>query len=219
MVPAAVARRRAGRLRFSPGVTGGRYIANRRTARIVTGHAGRWAPVRWLAMPRTFNPPRVGEVLAGAFGGLLLISLFLPWYRQTVLCEQAPCPQLQVTAFEAFAVLDVFLVLVALGGLGLLALEITQRTPAVPVAWAAVATPLALVAALLVLWRVLAPPDSADDPIFALLGLAACVGLTAGCFFSMRNDRPRSHASTAAARRQPRPVSIPDEPATEASDR
>lgn len=169
-------------------------------------------------MRQTLNPPRVGEVLAGAFGGLLLISLFLPWYRRTVLCEQAPCPQPEATAFEAFAVLDVFLVLVALAGLGLLALEVTQRTPAVPTAWSAVATPLALIASVLVVVRLLAPPGTADDPVFALLGLAACIGLTAGCFLSMRNDRPRAHSSEAVPR-QPSPISIPAEQAAEAGDR
>jgi hypothetical protein len=157
----------------------------------------------------------VGEIVAGAAGVLLLVSLFLPWYRGTVMCFRAPCPQPQDTAFQAFAVLDVFLVVVALGGVGLLALEMTQETPAVPVAWAAVLTLIGLIATALVLWRVLAPPaDAAGSPVFSMLGLVACAGVTAGSFLSMRNDRPRTlRRSGAEADEEPRgPIRIPDSP-------
>jgi hypothetical protein len=161
------------------------------------------------------NPPRVGEILAGAFGALLLVSLFLPWYRSSAACVRAPCPQPDATAFESFAGLDVFLVVVALGGVGLLALEATQPTPAVPVAWASVGALLGFVAVVLVLWRMLAPPAiGPDDPVFAALGLAASAGVTAGCFLSMRNESPRHRpASRPPARRGSRstePIAVLD---------
>src|SRR5665809_7214 len=105
------------------------------------------------------NPPRVGEILAGASGAVLLVSLFLPWYRERdVVCVEvagSDCPSGEAagTAWESFAVLDVLLVLVALAGVGLLVAQMTQHTPAIPVAWAALATPIAFVAAAWVLVR------------------------------------------------------------------
>lgn len=141
------------------------------------------------------NPPRVGEILAGAFGALLLLSLFLPWYRTpepaTTGCatERANCPRQAISAFEALAVVDVVLLLVALGGVALLVLEMTQRTPAVPLAWSALLAPFAVVAFGLALWRTLAPPGGpGDEPVFALLGLVASGGLAVGVLLSMRSE-------------------------------
>lgn len=146
------------------------------------------------------KPPRVGEILAGAFGVLLLASLFLPWYQQSLVCVVGPCPPLRATGFEALAVLDLFLVIVALGGVGLLVVEVTQRTPAIPVAWAAIAALLGLVTVGLVLWRTLAPPPAwaGAEPVFALLALVASAGLTAGCFLSMRDEGSRGGSGVAA---------------------
>lgn len=140
------------------------------------------------------NPPRVPEVLAGAFSALLAVSLFLPWYRAS---EPAPgcdagragCPRETATAFEAFAAIDILLLLVAGGGFALLVLEMTQRTPALPVAWSAMMAPLVIVALGLVVWRTTAPPEGAgDEPVFALLGLVATGALAAAVLLSMRSE-------------------------------
>jgi hypothetical protein len=77
----------------------------------------------------------------------------------------------------------------------------------------AFATLLGFVASVLVLWRVLAPPpEAAGRPALALLGLVACVGLTAGSFLSMRNDRPRAArpAGVGADAPAPEPIRIAD---------
>jgi hypothetical protein len=151
------------------------------------------------------TPPRVGEILAATFGVLLLVSLFLPWYR-------GRAGEVTISGFGAFAVVDIYLVVVAAGALALLVLETTQRTPAVAVAWAAILTPLAAVGAGLVLWRVLDPPGSGGaEPIFAYLGLLAATGVTVGTVMSMRDEtqrRPASPEATARAR-PPEPLSAP----------
>lgn len=134
------------------------------------------------------NPPRVAEILAGAFGVVLLVSLFLPWYRTPIECVQGPCPSQTVSAFGAFAVLDLFLLVVALGGVMLLVVEMTQRTPALATASASIAAPLSFVAFALVLWRTLSPPGAAAEPLFAFLGLIAAGGLTVAFLLSMRNE-------------------------------
>lgn len=164
------------------------------------------------------KPPRVAEILAAAFGALLLVSLLLPWYREEVVCIQvvgADCPASRSgdTAFEAFAALDVYLLLVALAGLALLALEMTQRAPAIPVALSALGAPLALVATALVLWRVLDPPAEGVEPLFALLGLISSAGLAMAFALSMRNeglDRRRPSASRSGGGfTLPEPLSVP----------
>ena len=154
------------------------------------------------------KPPRVGEILAGVFGALLLVSLFLPWYRQSLVCAAGPCPQPRATGFEALAVLDLFLVVVAFAGVGLLVVEMTQRTPAIPVAWAAIAALLGLVTMGLVLWRTLDPPPGWTDaePVFVLLALIASAGLTAGCFLSMRDEGVRRSADSGASGPAPIPA-------------
>jgi hypothetical protein len=141
------------------------------------------------------KPPRVAEILAGAFAALLILSLFLPWYRsseQAAGCVpgQADCQRDTASAFEAFGVLDILLLLVGIGGLALLVLEMTQDTPAVPVAWSALLLPPAVVVFALVLWRTIAPPGPSDDePVFALLGLVASGGLVTATMLSMRSER------------------------------
>lgn len=170
------------------------------------------------------NPPRVGELLAGVFGALLLLSLLLPWYRTpepaTARCDEVSqaCPRATVSGFEAFGVLDVYLLVIALVGVGLLVAEVTQRTSAIPTAWAALAAPLAFVAAALALWRTLAPPGgSVDEPLFALLGTIAAGGITVGSLLSMRNEgagagaaRPRAGARAEA---EPELLAAPTPPA------
>ncbi len=145
-------------------------------------------------MRLSLKPPRLGEILAGVSGAILLISLFLPWYREkSGTCPAArdgdcPDPASAGSGWEAFSVLDVFLLVAALAAIGLLALELTQRTPAIPIAWAAMTTPVGLAATVWVLVRTLDPPDPRVEPLFALLGLVAAAGVTAGCVLSMRDE-------------------------------
>lgn len=160
------------------------------------------------------KPPRVAEILAAAFGLLLLVSLFLPWYGRPVQCIQAPCPPLKENAFEAFAVLDVYLLIVGLAAIGLLVVEMTQRTPAVAVAWAAIGTPLAVVATALVLWRALSPPGAEEaERLFVLLGLAATAGVASAFALSMRNEGLDRHRRVRGAVPRPLPEPIRISPA------
>jgi hypothetical protein len=172
------------------------------------------------------KPPRVGEIVAGAAGAVLLVSLFLPWFRATAVGACPPgsgCPgggNVDEIAFEAFAVLDVLLVVLALAGMGLLAAELVAKTPAVAVAWAALTALLGIVTTLWVLVAVLAPPGSGFEPLFALLGLAAAAGVTVGTFLSMRDEgfglRPKGSLDATLSRSAdpvgPEPLPVPDAP-------
>ena len=141
------------------------------------------------------NAPRLGEILAGVSGLLLGFSLVLPWYRSTTVAA-CPAPPADCaagtrsyTGFEAFAALDVYLLVIAAAGVGLLVAELVQRTPAIAVAWAAISATLGLVATVLVVWRTVDPPVGGDaEPLFALLGLLAAAGVGIGCLLSMRDE-------------------------------
>lgn len=152
------------------------------------------------------NPPRVAEILAGAFGVVLLVSLFLPWFRTSTDCVQAPCPSETMSAFAAFAVVDLVLLLVALGGVTLLVVELTQRTPALATASASIAAPLSFVAFALVLWRTISPPNDGAEPLFAFLGLVATGGLTVAFLLSMRNEGLGARGAGAPTLPEPLPV-------------
>src|SRR5215210_7662921 len=120
-----------------------------------------------------------GEWIAALAGVGLLVSLFLPWYT-------AP----RLTAWEALALTDVLLAVVAAGALAVLLITAAQRVPAVPLAADGLLTSAGLVAVVLVLVRLLWLPAEAGDRAAALwLGLAGALGIVVGGFLAMRDER------------------------------
>jgi hypothetical protein len=136
---------------------------------------------------------RLGEWLAAAGGVALLVSLNLEWYWPT-----SGFPDLFAgtgfTGFEAFSILDVYLVLIAGLGLVLAVLQATQRSPALPVGAAVFATVLGAVAVLLVAYRIVNQPGDNEFitvRAWAWVGLAATAAVAAGAWLSLRNERVR----------------------------
>ena len=122
---------------------------------------------------------RVGEWIVGASGVLLLVALFLPWYGDP-----------SSTAWEAFAVLDVILTLLALAAIAVPVVTATHRVPALPLALESLTALFALLGLVLVLIRVLNLPGEADGREIGLwLGLAATLGICSGALVGMRDER------------------------------
>lgn len=93
-----------------------------------------------------------------------------------------------MSGFEAFAVLDIVLVVLAALGIALLLAEMTQPTSAVPTAISAL---LALFGAVVVVWAaisLLSPPGAGLDREWALAGVAAALLCTVGGFISGRDE-------------------------------
>jgi hypothetical protein len=153
---------------------------------------------------------RAGEWIAGLSGAALVVDLFLPWYG-------AEGTSATATAWEAFAVNDAILLLVALFAVGLWTAAATQRTSAVPVGTAALTVLLALVGTILVVIRLVFEPsvesvashatavgvafygpglsNSATIEYGAWIGLVAVLGIVFGGYRSMADERtPRSVA-------------------------
>jgi hypothetical protein len=141
---------------------------------------------------------RAGEWIAGASGATLVVALFLPWYG-------AKGTSATVSAWDAFAVNDVILLLVALFAVGLWAAAATQRTTAVPNALSSLTGLLAILATILVVVRLAVPPGDGDvtREVGAWLGLGACLGILFGAFRAMANERT---PGTSAPKIDPTPL-------------
>ena len=178
--------------------------------------------------PRRSRRPEIGAPLA-ALSGLALIGLmFTTWYRPVSAGvgslfrgagKQAPAtPQ---SAWEAYAAIDLLLVVLALGAAALLVLMHMGRAAGLRVAASATLAAFGTVMALVVLYRMIDPP--ADVAVIRLapsayLGLLATAGVALGGLLALREarpavrrpepepaarDRPSAPASTAPARSSP----------------
>jgi hypothetical protein len=145
---------------------------------------------------------RAQDWLMGVFGVLVVASLFLGWYRA---CPPSDCATgTTVSAWEAFAVIDVLLLVAGIVAVVALVLTVLHRTPAVPLALTSAGTFVAVAAAICMLVRLaFAPalPGAGQDTetvrlLGAWLGTGAALGLLAAMLASIRDERtpapPRS---------------------------
>jgi hypothetical protein len=130
---------------------------------------------------------RIGEIVAGAGGVLLLVSTFLGWYTVSGRDDS-------LTAWGAFGFVDVLLAVVALLGIALAVSEVVGRGPTLPVALGVITTTLGLAGTLLLLYRILnqpGPNDVIGVSAGAWIGLAASLGVFLGAWLSLSDERPR----------------------------
>jgi hypothetical protein len=122
---------------------------------------------------------RVGEWIVGACGVLLIVALFAPWYGNP-----------SSSAWEAFAILDVILALLALAALSVPVVTATHCVPALPLAIESLISLFGFVAVVLVLIRVLNLPGDLHGREWGLwLGLAAVLGIVVGALVALRDER------------------------------
>jgi hypothetical protein len=125
---------------------------------------------------------RPAELLALASGVLLAVSLFLPWFERSGVREDAWTSTVGPAAVAALTVATAFALAVATA---------TQRSPALPLACAVLATVTALVCTLLVAVNAASPPISGGSRCYGLwVGLVASVGVLAAGWRSLRDERP-----------------------------
>ena len=141
---------------------------------------------------------RFGDWVMAIGGVAVLAVMFLDWYEPSldgheVIFESG---SIQQTAWEAFAVNDVILALAAVMAITAFVLTAAQPTAAVPLGLSSLTTIVSVIALVLVVLRMIWPPDlGVDDPFEtarltgAWLGLVATALLTAGCLASIRDER------------------------------
>jgi uncharacterized membrane protein len=132
---------------------------------------------------------RAGEWLALVGGVGLIVSLFLPWYDDALLGTESDDGV--GTGFEAFAVIDILLVLVAAVAITLAVLQATRTNQALPVAFGVLTVVVGALGTLLTVFRLIDQPGPNGPSVGAWLGLAAVMALTAGGWLSIANEHVR----------------------------
>lgn len=133
---------------------------------------------------------RRGEQIAGASGlALLLIMFIFSWFSY----DLGPFGDAGLNAFESFGLIDIILLLAALAGIALAIIALSQTEVNLPVATSAIATGLAILGVLLIIFRIISPPDfdtgvDADRAIGVFLGLLATAGIAAGGWMAMQEE-------------------------------
>lgn len=142
-----------------------------------------------------FRRLRIGEWLAGLGGVALLVAMFVDWYG-------AVGSSTAVNAWEAFAVIDVFLALTALVGIGLAVVTAMQKAAAIPTSVASVLGSISMLTFALLVYRTLSLPDDWDFLAVGAgpdlgditreaglwLGLGACAAVVAGAVAAMKDE-------------------------------
>jgi hypothetical protein len=149
---------------------------------------------------------RHGEWIAGLSGVVLIGALFLDWYSDGV--------GRAVNGWGSLVVTDVVLAIAGLFGIALMVGAATQRSAAVPQATGGLAVPVAFVAAVLVVIRVLSLPEGAEAREIGLwIGVAATLGVLVGAWRSI-GDQSFPAGVTAEVEVTPLPAPKPrSEPA------
>jgi hypothetical protein len=129
----------------------------------------------------------LGE-LVGAVSGLgLLVASFLPWYS---------FDGDDVTAWEAFSVIDLFIAAAALAALSVGVVVLFRLSVSYPVAGSTVTTLFGGLALVLVAYRLIDPPGSdLDLELGAWLGFLLAAGVTLGGYLGMQEPNSARAAS------------------------
>lgn len=162
---------------------------------------------------------RRADLIAGVAGVVLLIAMFLPWFGASEAADEALRDAQQVTqqfgggdvkeldlnenAWQAFEFVKFILLAAALAGIlsGAAMFAGAGRRPAAGPA--AVTAALGMLAALLVLYRVIDPPGEATRQVGLFLGFFAALGIAVGGWLALespvasRDDRRRDPIGSA----------------------
>jgi hypothetical protein len=129
---------------------------------------------------------RSGELLAGASAAGLLLDMFLGWFGGR-------------SAWEAMPVVRVVLIALVLCGLTIVVLTVTSRTVAMACSAAAITVGVGALALLFVVYRVVidepGPNETVSVRTGAYLGLALVLGVVAGAWRALADERTGTTAS------------------------
>jgi hypothetical protein len=149
---------------------------------------------------------RPGDWVTGVAGLASVLLLWAPWYGVS---------DGTITGWQAFSVIDLFIVVTAALAIALLIITASRDTPELPVAMDVITAPIASLTALLVLIRLLDLPyaevtTGREWGVFA--GTAAAIAVAAGAWMAMRDER------APALRPGPEVRTMPSPPATAVSE-
>ncbi len=124
---------------------------------------------------------RRGEQIAGISGiALLLIMFIFTWFS-----FGDSGLDLGLNAWESFGLIDIVLLLAAVAAIALAVVSATQSNVSMPVALSAITAGLGILAVLLILFRIISPPDFGLGDVADALGGEADVGRGIGVFLGL----------------------------------
>jgi hypothetical protein len=143
----------------------------------------------------TLNKVRAGDVLAGLGGLALLVLMFFPWYEFLEGVYQGtrsvPIDDTRQSAWEAFSITLVPLVVLALLGIATLVTTAFERTTAFPVAAVVMTGFIGAITSVWMVIRLINPPgpNFAVDRLWAAwIGTLLVLAITGGAWWSMRDS-------------------------------
>ena len=145
-----------------------------------------------------------GEKISGVAGiALFLIMILFSWFGIEVAGFGSPEG---ANAFEAFGIIDIVLLITAIAAVALPVMSMTQSQVDMPVALSAIVALLGIVSVLLILFRIISPPDfgipdavdigfgevesntDTTRKIGVFLGLLAAIGVALGGWRAMQEE-------------------------------
>jgi hypothetical protein len=150
---------------------------------------------------------RFGDMIAAGAGLLLLISLFLKWYK--VSAEGLVDVSASVSGWEALGFIDILLFLIAIIAIAVAVARAANVMPSLPVSTGLLILGLGVIALLLVLFRLLSIPDEGAGDLpgvdvgrsFGIfVALIAAIGVTVGGWLGWNEEgRPSPGAAGTGA--------------------
>lgn len=147
-----------------------------------------------------------GAMIAGISGVLLFIVMFFSWFGapdevdDVIQQSQQLGEQLGIdtggvsdvdttaNAWQAFDFIDLILLLAVIVSVGLAVMTLMGASASLPVAGSALTCGIGALSLLLVLYRILDPPEDASREIGVYLGLLATAGITFGGYLGMQEE-------------------------------
>jgi hypothetical protein len=153
-------------------------------------------------------------MIAAAASGVLIVSMLFPWF--SIDTDSASGFDLDGNAWEALGFIDVAVFFAAIAVIGLVVVKAAEPALLKELPWppANVALTAGAVATVLILFRVISPPeldfgdftgfDFDTNREFGLfLGLAAALGMLAGGWLQLRESAPAAPAAAATTTAPP----------------
>ncbi len=146
------------------------------------------------------NRLRTGELIAGVAGAVLFIVMFFSWFGapDTVTAggveidvgETAGALGIDTTAnaWQSFSFIDIVLFITAAVAVGLALATAMARTVSLPVAASAITAGLGILSTILILYRIIDPPEDASRKFGVFLGLVAAAAIAYGGWRSMQEE-------------------------------
>lgn len=138
----------------------------------------------------------MGEKIAGASAVLLFVFMFFDWFTVDISGgEGLFSVSVGGSAWDALDVIPIVLMIAIIAAIALAVIRLTDADFEPPVSMSAVVAILGAISVLLILYRIISPPDGGDVPgvdvspaLGIFLGLIAAVGITYGGYRAMQEE-------------------------------